>query len=1101
MAQQKIELRNNTALDIMLAEPGFWFSLPGGAPGPLENLSLKDITLKDVENSPLLNTPVIGLLRTGDVSLFIDDVEIAVIDLDDAFIGGEVFFKRDHIDAFDGTPGVPVVTDGTGHISGGLVSAAAFDHNALSNLDGGTLGEYYHFTLLQHGVLIGGVASDADALHRHDHENMLNVDSGTYRHLSSGQVTTLTTGVNSDSLHLHDYSNLENVPADFPAADHALDPVSGPHTGTLPFLTVADRNHSDLENVVGSVNEVHVSTDEYAALNANAGLDATNFVIGSIDLITRIRVFETTLAALKLITTNRIDGQIVNLRENEALYEWQPASTRLADDDIIIIPDDITHPDPGRWIRTPNPENMSHNTLANIQGAVLNQYHHLSDEQYTDLTGGPAQLADDQHTHAGLGGANTFLALTDTPSSYATYAGRGIVVSDAEDGLRFTDSLGTDAMYTLLGDPTGFENRTESKVDFSDTTPDRTFTIEPVGASFSYFSDGVEYTHTSAQSIQISTSTGDHHIYFDPVDNLLHEITAWDDRLIYGPWVYVSYIYWNDGANRGIIVVDERHGMRMSGVEHAYLHFTRGTAYETGFTIAGYTLDTDNDLAVTFGIGNGTIWDEDIQVDIINGTGNPPDNPFEQVLTDPAQIPVYYKEGVDGYWRKDTANSFPWKNVPAGRVSYNTDPGGGWTQLETPNNAYTDVFIIATTDINEPIISIQGQHTYARLSEALDADALSLLTRGQLPFVEFAPMYRLILNTKSTFGGSTKVKLSYVDDIRSVAIVGAAAVPQDHAGLTNRDLAGSHPATAIETDTSNFDGLLSGTDINVQFALDTLNDVSATVLPTDTINFDTILSALDDTIQKALDTLDDHTHPGTAVSLVTTSFDGILAGADTNVQLAMDTLDDHSSQAVGHPATQVSVDNTGWTGFLSGTTNVQLALDAVDAILASDVPVDNTSWTGFLTGDTDVQECFDDLDTHVHPGSTTWYGMDNADASTLSTAFVQKLRVTFTAPLTGVYEINHSCFLSCSDDGYITSARLQIDDGAVTLSGRTSIHEGGVTLGTTGAIYPDSWANHGGSFFVTLTAGSHDIDYDFKTELATKTAWIKEATISIRQVS
>lgn len=64
----------------------------------------------------------------------------------------------------------------------------------------------------------------------------------------------------------------------------------------------------------------------------------------------------------------------------------------------------------------------------------------------------------------------------------------------------------------------------------------------------------------------------------------------------------------------------------------------------------------------------------------------------------------------------------------------------------------------------------------------------------------------------------------------------------------------------INLDTSNFNGVLSGSDDNIQAALETVDDVTAGDIPTSTTNFNGHLSGLDNTVQKALDILDDHSH-------------------------------------------------------------------------------------------------------------------------------------------------------------------------------------------------------------------------------------------------
>ena len=64
-------------------------------------------------------------------------------------------------------------------------------------------------------------------------------------------------------------------------------------------------------------------------------------------------------------------------------------------------------------------------------------------------------------------------------------------------------------------------------------------------------------------------------------------------------------------------------------------------------------------------------------------------------------------------------------------------------------------------------------------------------------------------------------------------------------------------------------------------------------VPVDTTAFNGILSAGDIDVQSALETIDDHTHTSTNISVDTTTFNGILSAGDTDVQSALETIDDH----------------------------------------------------------------------------------------------------------------------------------------------------------------------------------------------------------------
>lgn len=376
--------------------------------------------------------------------------------------------------------------------------------------------------------------------------------------------------------------------------------------------------------------------------------------------------------------------------------------------------------------------------------------------------------------------------------------------------------------------PTGFENQTDSEISFVNGT--RTFTIQPKAPAteFNFYDrDGSgqiqKNTVSSAQNLVISDVDGTHFIYFD--GNTLFETTTFTSDIINGNFAYVAAVYWNVAQQEGFLG-EERHGLVMSPETHSYLHNTIGTAYDSGLGIGGFTLDTDSDAAVTVSIADGVIRDEDIRIDIAHSAT--PTERFEQNLTDPAQLKVVYKDGSSGIWRADAATDFPFKNTASGRINYNENPGGGWTQTEATDGSFVDVWIFGTNFIDSPVIAIQGQSEYADLitASASTADSLVALVSSGLPSTEFKLLYRLIYETDDTFTtGSRKAKLQEVIDLRASGLGGTTSISAvtDHgnlSGLTDPD----HPATAITVSTASFNGLLGPTDTLVQSALDTLDD-------------------------------------------------------------------------------------------------------------------------------------------------------------------------------------------------------------------------------------------------------------------------------------
>jgi hypothetical protein len=373
-------------------------------------------------------------------------------------------------------------------------------------------------------------------------------------------------------------------------------------------------------------------------------------------------------------------------------------------------------------------------------------------------------------------------------------------------------------IFEDMGEPTGVEDRSLSDISFTNAT--RTFSITRDGVGeYDIYSDGVKTVINTDESLQISTAEGMHYIYF--FGNTLTETTTFDIRLIRGDWVYVASVYWN--GTEGFLM-DERHGITMDGATHEYLHRTVGTAYDSGLGLSGYTIDTDTDNAITFGVSNGTIRDEDIKIDIVHSLT--PVEEFEQNLIDPAKIPVYYKQGASGIFFRDTATNFPYKNTASGRVNYNRDNSGTWGQQELTDGYFTEYWILATNIVDSPIVSFQGQQEFATLNDANSGQLgrLSILLSG-MPSAEFRTLYRIVLQSDDTFGGERKAKIVAVEDYRtSSSISGNNVAVTEHNQLTGRDSANAHPALSIQPATGNFNGILSATDTDLQTALDTIDD-------------------------------------------------------------------------------------------------------------------------------------------------------------------------------------------------------------------------------------------------------------------------------------
>jgi len=330
----------------------------------------------------------------------------------------------------------------------------------------------------------------------------------------------------------------------------------------------------------------------------------------------------------------------------------------------------------------------------------------------------------------------------------------------------------SDEQYEVLSN--GFVNRTDSSISLDVGT--RTVTVTGTGGDFVYYIQGDRFT-SAGDSVQFADTDGIHFVYYDGNGAIATATSTWDLTL-HAP---IAYVLWNSTLSSGILA-EERHGIEMSDETHEYLHYTRGTAWQSGFGISGYTLNTDSNAAVTIGIGEGYIRDEDITIHVSDGTGSAD---FEQDLTDAAQIPVFYRDGDGGAWTWDAATDYFVKNTPAGLVNYNSVSGTVWSQAATTSGNYVAYFIVATNNIDNPIISIQGQREDTSAQDASDNANFGDLVLGNLPFQEMKLLYRVILNTSDSYTDAIKAVITDVDDYRAAISAPAGAfVASDHGSLT-----------------------------------------------------------------------------------------------------------------------------------------------------------------------------------------------------------------------------------------------------------------------------------------------------------------------------
>jgi hypothetical protein len=323
-------------------------------------------------------------------------------------------------------------------------------------------------------------------------------------------------------------------------------------------------------------------------------------------------------------------------------------------------------------------------------------------------------------------------------------------------------------------EPLGHSDRAESTISFDNAS--RTFTIAPTGSTYEVWCAGTKYDLTT-QSVTIPNTTGLYYIYFDTVGVLHYKTTYFD----WATEVPTSYIYWNQATAKAEFFADERHGIVLDWATHEYLHRTRGAAMASGFSLGSYTTagtggaDADAQAALS----SGTFFDEDLQVDVV-ATATPTANTWEQNLLFPMQVPVFWIDGTA--WRADTPTNFPLK-TGTNRARYNRLVGSTWDTADAGNGDYVVSWLVATNNLNYPVMVILGQASYVSLPAARNA-LWESLTLTNFPVFEFRPLYKLIFETKTSYANTPHARMADVQDIRGSVSVGSGTTTSDH-GLLN----------------------------------------------------------------------------------------------------------------------------------------------------------------------------------------------------------------------------------------------------------------------------------------------------------------------------
>jgi hypothetical protein len=328
----------------------------------------------------------------------------------------------------------------------------------------------------------------------------------------------------------------------------------------------------------------------------------------------------------------------------------------------------------------------------------------------------------------------------------------------------------------LSQEPQGFVNRTDSSISFNDST--RTFTIQPTGSSYDIYIEGIKVTKTGIETVVIDSGTALNYIHFDTDTYQLQTKTSFFN---FDTDVPIAFIHWNSGLGQSTFFGEERHGIRMDSSTHKWIHNTFGMQYIDGLSIGGYTLggDGSSNSHAQMSISDGTLYQEDIIISIADGDNGAA---FTQQLSPTGYFPVYYHSGTTGQWVRDSGTPYPVK-YNATRALYNVYTTGNWTVQNVTNNRYFAMWLVATNDINDPILSIMGQREDSSLGSAENNNNWNDIDLTNIPANEIRPLYRLIFITNDTYANTPKSSLQSILDLRKSILTTTYGVSQNDHGV------------------------------------------------------------------------------------------------------------------------------------------------------------------------------------------------------------------------------------------------------------------------------------------------------------------------------
>jgi len=337
------------------------------------------------------------------------------------------------------------------------------------------------------------------------------------------------------------------------------------------------------------------------------------------------------------------------------------------------------------------------------------------------------------------------------------------------------DALKLDAQFAVDINRQGIVSRTETTIAFDGTN---TFTITPTATTWSYYRLGIKYTITGAKSVVITGSPiadGTWFICIDSTDGSLSASqTVW--TLTDGK-VPIASINFNNALTPKYWLADERHTAVIDNYMQYYLHNVDGARSLNTPTLAGYTVNTDTNVAKTFSISAGTLVDQDYVHNL-------------PLLADPDGTAADYV-----VWYRTAPTVWAWKasNMP---FAYNT--GTDWIQYDVSgtmtdatggaggNIRFVNSYLLLTNKEGASRFTIvSGRGIFTTLAAA-QAESIGTFDWTNFPIQESVIAYQLTWTT-TTSTSQGKCRLAATPTLVNISTVtnNSSGAGTDHNTLSN----------------------------------------------------------------------------------------------------------------------------------------------------------------------------------------------------------------------------------------------------------------------------------------------------------------------------